>query len=298
MLDIGTWIHGPVAPDVIPRYLKTFSAWTWRNWSELTLLVNCLGRLHAFNKKRNDTQTADFGRCLHCKPKNNWLRLGVLVPTLFDGEKCKFPMLQLNLGGQICFIVPSVGWEPSHFVGIQPHSAFPMEVILANPPRWQLLLFFDSLPSLTFLGKSNTCHIQQLPNQCCSEASFHARPVFHPMVTLVSLPLRSGKLASINPSHDNQARQRDTWAASVDMCEIQPPWVFRSRLCPCGDFCWAATCSQTAHHGHQWPPKQLRNVEQRFYEHVGPWFLVLFPHVLRCTGLWASLSMLSHIDIS
>ena len=76
-----------------------------QTWSELTLLVNCLGRLHALNKKRNDTQTADFGRCLDCKPKNNWLRLGVLVPPLFDGEKCKFPMLQLNLGGQICFTV-------------------------------------------------------------------------------------------------------------------------------------------------------------------------------------------------
>ena len=46
-------------------------------------------------KKRNDTQTTledvwtvnqktDFG-------------LGLLVPILFDGEKCKFPMLQLNL---------------------------------------------------------------------------------------------------------------------------------------------------------------------------------------------------------
>ena len=42
-----------------------------QTWSELTLLVKCLGRLHALNKKRNDTQTADFGRCLDCKPKNN-----------------------------------------------------------------------------------------------------------------------------------------------------------------------------------------------------------------------------------
>ena len=113
-----------------------------QTWSELTLLVNCLGRLHALNKKRNDTQTADFGRCLDCKPKNNWLRLGVLVPPLFDGEKCKFPMLQLNLGGQICFIVPSV----SVYVGIQ---EFASESSLFNVYIW-CSQFLNSMESLWF----------------------------------------------------------------------------------------------------------------------------------------------------
>ena len=56
---------------------------------------------------------------------------GFCCNSCFSMEKnASFPCF--NLGGQICFIVPSTGWEASHFLGIQPHSAC-LEVGLANP---------------------------------------------------------------------------------------------------------------------------------------------------------------------
>ena len=157
-------------------------------------------------KKRNDTQTADFGRCLDCKPKNNWLRLGVLVPPLFDGEKCKFPMLQLNLGGQICFIVPSV----SVYVGIQ---EFASESSLFNVYIW-CSQFLNSMESLWFKQLSTV----NLFSLLSTRVRLHGRKHFSTLCG--SVPPSLSALFSIPTFHTSsglsQLRRSSTWC--------QPGW--------------------------------------------------------------------------